>query len=130
MTPLIHPRRVAQMPFIWGNIVATPPGHYNSNSGYSLYIKNIEGRVCQGVVSIAEKQRSPLLLNPTIGSRPQAGSISGKNRGRPLDWQSTAPRAKIFVSKGESAPHFSVGSTLAPLPGSSKNWIYHGLKDF
>ena len=26
MTPLRHPQEVAQMPFIWGNIVATPPG--------------------------------------------------------------------------------------------------------
>jgi len=47
MSPLTYPRRVAQMPFIWGNIVATPPGHYNSFKSHSLYIKNIEKSVSQ-----------------------------------------------------------------------------------
>ena len=49
MTPLIPPLHVAKMPFIWGNIVATPPGHYKPIRIYSFYIKNIEEGVCQGL---------------------------------------------------------------------------------
>ncbi len=47
MIPLTYPLHVATMPFIWGNIVATPPCHYNPIRIYSLYIKNIEGGVYQ-----------------------------------------------------------------------------------
>jgi hypothetical protein len=47
MTPLIPPPHVAKMPPIWGNIVATPPGHYNPIRIYSFYIKNIEQGGCQ-----------------------------------------------------------------------------------
>jgi hypothetical protein len=56
MKALRHPREAAQMPFSRGNIYATPPGDYNSFKSHSLYIKNIEGDVSQGVVSMAGKQ--------------------------------------------------------------------------
>jgi hypothetical protein len=72
MRVLRHPQEVAQMPFIWGNIYATPPGDYNSFKSHSLYIKNIEGDVSQGVVSTAEKQQAPLLLNMAKESHPCA----------------------------------------------------------
>jgi hypothetical protein len=44
-----HPGEMAQINSIWGNIYATPPGDYNSFKSHSLYIKNIEGDVSQGV---------------------------------------------------------------------------------
>jgi hypothetical protein len=57
MIPLIPPLHVAKMPFIWGNIVATPPGHYKPIRIYSFYIKNIEEGVYQGLFGEGQENR-------------------------------------------------------------------------
>lgn len=90
MTPLTSPREVAQMPFVWGNILATPRGDYNPNRIYSLLHKNVVERGSQGP------------------SWEGAKSGLGNSPCRPLDTRANGPRVLDSKSRrpyGENRLH-------------------------
>ena len=95
MTPLRHPQEVAQMPFIWGNIVATPPGA-NAHSHHIvatppgdykyitiIYIYTLitHRQVSRGLLTDGAKRQPKTVALDPLPSSPGAGS-------RPFDYVS------------------------------------------
>jgi hypothetical protein len=117
MTPLIHPLHVAKMPFIWGNIVATPPGHYNSIRIYSLCCKNIEEGVCQGPFGKEGKMSTRRI-------HPRAWSMLPQKSPGPSDIESAAHLPKIIENKGYFRRSNFDLSSFFPVFVRSKNLTY------
>ena len=105
MTPLIPPLHVAKMPFIWGNIVATPPGHYNPIRIYSFYLYILEQGVCQG--PFGEGQKKGAKQSPFRGVIIHQGRLPWVPGGRIKNWDAQYSLCKLgFVDNKQVKPLF------------------------